>query len=153
MGGVCLRAGYPLAVGALRSGLMGGRMGAERVEIHLPSAAAQVRQARQTVREAARRWHLPDDVADDLALATSELVTNAVVHARSQVRLAVSRHPDCIRLEVEDDHPQYPALSSSAEDAAGGRGLQILRAISTSWGVDPEPRGKKVWAELPLFRL
>ncbi|MHB2021746.1 MAG: ATP-binding protein [Mycobacteriales bacterium] len=132
-------------------GLAGG-MDSERVEIDLPATGGQVSQARQAVRNAARRWGLSAAVTEDLALATSELVTNAVVHAGPHVRLCLSRRQDCLRLEVGDEHPQRPTVSCWSDDAAGGRGLHILRAISTSWGIEPAPRGKTVWAELPLVR-
>lgn len=119
------------------------------MEIRLPSATSHVRDARSAVRAAAMRWALPAEVTDDLTLAASELVTNAVIHARSQVRVAVTRRGDCVRLEVEDDNPNHPEMVSREDDAPSGRGLHILRAISDSWGIDAEPPwGKTVWAEL-----
>ena len=82
-------------------------------------------------------------------LATSELVTNAIVHAESLVRLSITHYTDHVRLEVQDDHPRVPLASASDVEAPSGRGLAILHTISRSWGVESIPGdGKRVWAEL-----
>lgn len=123
----------------------------DRMELDLPSAASHIGQARSRIRDLARSWDLPAELIEDLTLATSELVTNAVIHARSRIRVTVTREADCIRLEVADNHPEHPAAALAGDEAVSGRGLLILRSISRSWGVEagPEP-GKRVWAELAL---
>jgi anti-sigma regulatory factor (Ser/Thr protein kinase) len=96
----------------------------------------------------------PDDpVADDARVATSELVTNVVVHTDDGGELRVwDPRPDApLRIEVEDDDPA-PAEIPSTPPPVGGRGLLIVDAIADRWGVHPTQRGKVVWAEFDRNR-
>ena len=89
-----------------------------------------------------------DLIADDVLLATNELVTNVVRHTGSGGVLRVwDRGPGApFRVEVEDADPTIPVISAQPHDN-GGRGLAIVQAVSTGWGVVPLPQGKIVWAE------
>lgn len=91
-------------------------------------------------------------IADDVALVTSEIVTNALIHADSNVELRVREYPDHIRLEVRDSDPAPPIPSSIATDDEEilecGRGLIIVDAIASGWGTSPSGRGKTVWLEM-----
>jgi len=89
-----------------------------------------------------------DDLADDAALLMSELVTNAVIHAGSEVRIRGQVVDGVLRVEVTDASRHHPALRSYAETAGTGRGLALLVALAGSWGVIPVPEGKTVWFEL-----
>ena len=103
---------------------------------------------------AARRWvddHLdpvPDDVRRTVGLLTSELVTNAVLHAATPVTVTLRRDAEAIRVEVADQSPQLPTLKSYGEDAATGRGLHLVSALADSWGSRRREDGKVVWFEL-----
>jgi anti-sigma regulatory factor (Ser/Thr protein kinase) len=91
----------------------------------------------------------PDDpIADDVRLATSELVTNVVRHTPDGGELrAWDPRPDVpLRLEVEDPDPGVPAIPADTP-AIGGRGLRIVSAVADEWGVEQRPPGKVVWAE------
>ena len=80
------------------------------------------------------------------SLAVSELVTNAVLHAHTEVELVVVTGPDHVRLEVRDDNPALPAARSYDDHATTGRGLELVAAVSDSHGVESlGPAGKVVW--------
>ncbi len=79
----------------------------------------------------------------------SELVTNAVVHGRSNPRLAVlARVGGGLFVGVGDDDSRHPVMQDEDQQALGGRGLRLLDSLATRWGVRPEPPGKVVWFEL-----
>jgi len=92
---------------------------------------------------------IDSSVLDAVELLTSELVTNAVVHAGSEPRLVLLLLPDRIRVEVHDADPTLPAQREPDPASAGGRGLLLLDQIATSWGVEATDEGKLVWFEVP----
>jgi len=96
----------------------------------------------------------PDDpIADDVRLATSEMVTNVVVHTADGGELrAWDPRPDVpLRVEVEDDDPAGPTIPVD-RPAVGGLGLSIVDTVSDRWGVEDAPPGKIVWAEFDRVR-
>lgn len=107
-----------------------------------PSASA----ARRFVAEAVNAIGMP---ADEALLLASELVTNVVLHARTDfvVRMAVTE--DAIRVAVMDENTRLPTRVEAPVDATSGRGLSIVDAVAQRWGVEAHPGGKTVWFELP----
>jgi anti-sigma regulatory factor (Ser/Thr protein kinase) len=92
-----------------------------------------------------RAW-LADRV-DQAVLLASELVTNAVVHARSELRLLLEFHGDQLQLAVDDASPRLLRLVTSPDALAeGGRGLLLVEALATSWEVQHPAEGGKVVA-------
>lgn len=92
-----------------------------------------------------------EETLDAALLVVSELVTNAVVNARSQSTLRLRLRHDHLLVEVEDEDSRLPVLQQHNDwDALGGRGLMLVAALSARWGSQPCPFGKIVWAELPL---
>ncbi len=112
-----------------------------------------VRDVRRFLREQARLWDW-EVVASDLELAVTELVTNALVHADSEVEVRLREYPDRLRVDVRDSDPRppvpAPVLASGEADTESehGRGLLIVEALASSWGNSPSGRGKSVWFEL-----
>ncbi len=112
--------------------------------------ARSVGRARWFVREILDEWGVPD-LTDSALLSVSELVTNAVVHAGTPVRLSLALDAVNLRIEVEDSHPgralplQPEARSPTAER---GRGLVIVSALAAAWGVEYGGGAKRVWLEL-----
>jgi len=90
---------------------------------------------------------LNDYEMDDCELMVSELATNAVRHGRSMFRVAVYRLDGPIRIEVSDFNSRLPVEGAAGADAQSGRGLQIVGALASRWGVRPEDEGKTVWFE------
>ncbi len=89
-----------------------------------------------------------DDLLDDAALLVSELVTNAVIHAGSEVRVRGEVVGGVLRVEVTDASRHHPALRNYSETAGTGRGMALLVALADHWGVIPTTEGKTVWFEL-----
>lgn len=80
---------------------------------------------------------------DDVVLVVSELVTNSVRHAGSDVLVRVHRQPDKIRIEVADAGPGFSSDTPRGE----GMGLRIVEQIADDWGIKLDD-GCLVWAEL-----
>ncbi len=83
---------------------------------------------------------------DAIVLVVSELVTNAVVHAQSQMKLTVRDLGHCARVEVRDGSTRVPEMRPA--NAEHGRGLNIVEVLATRWGVDRHRNGKTVWFEI-----
>ncbi|MFI5796994.1 SpoIIE family protein phosphatase [Streptomyces sp. NPDC051677] len=111
--------------------------------------------ARSFVRDTLQGWGFAD-IVDDAVVLTSELVTNAVVHAGTHADVLCLRSDDGVRIEVADRYPEreIPLQGSLATmgspDREGGRGLQLCAAIAGRWGVEYTPTHKQVWFQLDL---
>jgi DNA-binding NarL/FixJ family response regulator len=115
----------------------------ERFAADLKSA----RTARRFVAEVLAGWGY-DDLQDSAALLVSELVTNAVVHAHSDVELAVHLRPQRVRVEVIDQAQEVVRRRDAKDDEQSGRGMALIEALATAWGIDSLLSGKSVWFEL-----
>jgi anti-sigma regulatory factor (Ser/Thr protein kinase) len=104
--------------------------------------------ARRSTVQALRESGQGDALVEDAALVVSELATNAVVHARSAFSIAVTEQDSVVRISVHDRGPDLPLLVDRGRGAFSGRGLIIVNALATRWGIDPTATGKVVWAEL-----
>ncbi len=89
-----------------------------------------------------------DDLVDMAQLATTELVTNALLHAGPPITLRVTYRPGKARIEVSDASPVLPEVGLSGEDEMTGRGLALVEALAAGWGAAPLGEGKVVWCEL-----
>lgn len=118
-----------------------------RARTTLRADPRSARAARRFVTSTLTRWKC-QHVADMVALLTSELVTNAVVHARSGVRLTLVLGRAAVRVEVADDAPGRPVLRRAGPESLSGRGLTLLDAIADRWGVEHATPGKSVWFEV-----
>lgn len=101
-----------------------------------PSIAGEARKAVTAVLE---QWGL-GDLTDDVALLASEILTNAYRHVRKRGPVTLTLRPcgcEGVTCEVADTDPVLWLTSPADddEDAEGGRGLTILRAVAASSGV------------------
>ncbi|MBT2509365.1 SpoIIE family protein phosphatase [Streptomyces sp. ISL-98] len=113
----------------------------------LPDAVAH---ARRFTSRTLRTWNVPEQ-RDAVLLIVSELVTNALVHTKGQVRLDLTLAGDRLRVAVSDSSPRTPVKPTIVDwDATGGRGILLVEAVSASYGSVPLSGGKQVWAETPL---
>lgn len=111
--------------------------------------------ARSFVRDTLQGWGFAD-IIDDAVVLTSELVTNAVVHAGTAAEVLCLRSDEGARIEVADRYPereiplQDVAVNMGSPDREGGRGLQLCAALAGRWGVEYTPTHKTVWFQLDL---
>lgn len=115
--------------------------------LRLSGSPSSARMARAFVRGAAESWTSDVEVVNDLTWMTSEVVTNALLHAGGGLELRVDRRGPRVRVEVDDSSSQLPQRRHYGPEAATGRGLDVVAALATAWGVEPLPKGKTVWFE------
>ena len=158
----------PQPPGAAREGE--GLIGGEPLALRLPPDLRSVSQGRAKLAEVARAWGCPGHLLDDARVVLSELMSNGVLHARTEMRVVISRRGKGLRLEVHDESPapvlpppkvadgpvslldeplQLELIGPRFPPAATGRGLSIVTALASAWGWYTEAGGGKiVWAEL-----
>ncbi|MFE2179068.1 ATP-binding protein [Streptomyces sp. NPDC059455] len=95
------------------------------------------------------------DMADDVELVVSELITNAIQHSHgTQITMTLRLVSEVLRLTVRDDTRCRPRIQRLRDDAEDGRGLFLVRQIAEqhrgSWGISPD--GTITWCALPIRR-
>lgn len=116
-------------------------MHAERT---FPAEAGSARTARGFVASTLSEWDC-SQVEDTVILLVSELVTNAVLHARSPLTIRLDLDGSELRVAVADRSPVVPRPRRYSLDAATGRGLGLVELMSSSWGCTPASDGKEIW--------
>ena len=115
----------------------------------LPTASHAVRLARQTTRDSLATWRLAS-LEETAVLLVSELVTNAVRHARGSnaITLELEASQSRLRIEVTDTDPRWPQPRTPAGFDESGFGFVLVDALAGKWGVRETATGKAVWAEV-----
>jgi anti-sigma regulatory factor (Ser/Thr protein kinase) len=113
-------------------------------ELQLPTDPSAGRLARGFVLSLLGAWGL-EDLCDTVVLLTSEVVTNAVLHAASPLAVQVTRLDDGVRVAVTDGSSSQPARRRHSQEATTGRGLRLLDDLSAQWGSEANAAGKTVW--------
>lgn len=126
----------------LHTEVLGESEAAFEPELDAPSAAR-----RFVARVLAERGH-NGVLLDDAKLVVSELATNVLLHARTPFSVLVRPGPTGVRIAVSDRSPAQPQIQNAGPAALSGRGLQLVDAVSRSWGIQPKADGKIIWAEL-----
>lgn len=116
-------------------------------ELQIEPERSNVALARKFVMDAIHRLGR-DRYADVAELLTSELVTNAVLHAGTPVHLTVSDEAEGLRVEVTDRSAGAPQRRRYSAEAATGRGLALVEALASAWGTRVAAPGKTVWFTL-----
>jgi anti-sigma regulatory factor (Ser/Thr protein kinase) len=121
----------------------------------VPFSAAAVRSARTNVTVALRRASVPQHVIDDARIVVSELLGNALRHARpiqhTGLVLTLEVQPDAVRLSVSDGgSATLPTLLHAPDLALSGRGLTIVRTLTREWGVREGADGNTVFGVLGI---
>ncbi len=110
-------------------------------------------EARAFVSSSLNRWGL-ESLVDDAQLLTSELVTNAVLHALSDVTVTVAVADGTAEVGVADSSDDLPRTTPAGADAdahaEGGRGLRLVESVAGEWGVAQLEDGKQVWFQLDV---
>ncbi|MEV6377786.1 SpoIIE family protein phosphatase [Streptomyces sp. NPDC051773] len=126
-----------------------------RAAASFAAVSRSVATARSFVRDTLQGWGFAD-IVDDAVVLTSELVTNAVIHAGTSADVLCLRADDGVRIEVADRYPereiplQGSHINMGSPDREGGRGLQLCAAMATRWGVEYTSTHKQVWFQLDL---
>ncbi|MCF2532237.1 ATP-binding SpoIIE family protein phosphatase [Yinghuangia soli] len=128
--------------------LVRAQAGRERAAaLELPPTPRAAREAREFVRSVLLGWRLGALVDGACSVAT-ELVANAVEHARTPMELRLRHRPGRLVVQVADHDGRLPRRLSAGEGDERHRGLMIVAALAADWGVRPTDAGKVVWAEL-----
>ncbi|MFD6421351.1 ATP-binding protein [Streptomyces sp. NPDC060198] len=112
-----------------------------------------VTDSRHRVVAGVRDWRLDgaDEVLEDVALVTSELLTNAVRHAGyGPISVAAELNDGRVRIEVCDSSPVLPKAGLPGADDENGRGLPIVAALAARHDVEATASGKRCWAEITV---
>lgn len=123
--------------------------------VHLPHAPASVSLARRRLNNDLLSWGVSEGVVDDAAVILSELLSNALRHARplpgdeGGIKISWIKVGDTVELAVTDGGAATePRKGEPALSSLGGRGLGIVEILSQSWGVRRDDQGSTVWAHL-----
>lgn len=122
-------------------------------------APGSVKAARDFTEATLRRWGVPD-IAHDVGVVMSELLTNALRHgvpagvppySRPPIRLGLLHPGSCVLCAVADPSREVPVLKEPDYFAETGRGLHVVASLSEQWGwTPPGHAGKVVWATFPV---
>ena len=115
-------------------------------EIRLPARASSPGAARRFVAKTLEGWRFAG--GDDAILVVSELVTNALLHARTPMTVTLAEDGDALRLSVTDGSMQELQQRHFSADSGTGRGLRLLASLASEWGVEWHGDGKTVWARI-----
>ncbi|GAB2990419.1 STAS domain-containing protein [Amycolatopsis acidiphila] len=131
------------AIASVEAGAPRRRRRAVYPPVRMVSAAA-----RDFVREACKDWQIEALTSDAVCLA-SELVENAIEHARTELELRLELRRGMLTVAVRDGSPAHAVLRQGRQGQPLGYGLQIVADLATTWGCAPDLHGGKVtWAVL-----
>lgn len=115
----------------------------------LADGPAGLSAARTDARRVCRANGVSEDRCDAVELVLSELLGNACRHGHDPVSYATGLDRGDVLVTVDDAAPAPPVQSTNGGwDDESGRGLFLVTAMSRSWGWDPTPPGKRVWARV-----
>ena len=114
------------------------------------SAGDAPRAARRAIAECCTRASTGPECAEHAVLLTSEVVTNALRHGTGQVRVDCDADDVVVRVEVGDDDGGRPHVRRVGTDDESGRGMFLVDALASAWGVTDTAHGKVVWFEVPV---
>jgi serine/threonine-protein kinase RsbW len=118
------------------------------LDVAMCPARVRVSQARRITRAFMRLWGLPESLGDDVRVAVSELVTNAIEHGCGTVGLRMRHTDDELRVEVTDESSAPARLRDSDDEDVCGRGLFLVASLADAWGVSDN--GRTTWAAFTL---
>jgi anti-sigma regulatory factor (Ser/Thr protein kinase) len=120
---------------------------------HEPASAALVR---RSIADDLSGRGFAEGTIDDVLIAASELVGNAVRHApppwKRELEVSWELEPDAVVVRVLDGSAELPMRPPAGVDEPRGRGLAIVAALARDWGVQCNKYGKQVWARVPVRR-
>lgn len=126
-----------------------------RAAAALPADTTAPGLARRFLDETLTRWTVDEDVVSTAQLCVSELVTNAVIHTGTPPRMTVELDDECLTVLVLDHGGDGDVSVTGEVDPVrvSGRGLTLVDAVSSAWGVQQTPDGTTVWFELEVVEV
>ena len=119
----------------------------DALELELPPTPSSAGVARFALTASCRTWGL-EDLAEVGSLVLSELVANAVVHARTPLLVMARYAAGELTVAVADGSPSLPAVLPPDDEREGGRGISIIEALGATWGFQRTALGKVVWVTI-----
>ncbi|GII60626.1 hypothetical protein Skr01_07110 [Sphaerisporangium krabiense] len=125
------------------------RMGRLLGVIEMAGEPKSARMAREFARDKLGDGH---PAVDAVVLLVSEVVTNSVIHSNSRnggkITLALADCHDFVHVDVVDAGGEEVPRVRDDESGEGGRGLHIVQALASGWGVRQDPGGRTVWFQV-----
>lgn len=121
-----------------------------RATLEVGAHATAVPNTRHFVEACLAGWGVDPDLLEVARLVASELVTNGLTHGSGPLVIRLRLGPQHLCLEVDDCGSSFPEPRTAEDDDEGGRGLQLVGALTDSWGTRPLDRGKSVWCMIRL---
>jgi len=126
--------------------ILTGRPDQDTVELRLAPHPTAPRAARDFVSRTLLDWRLARTIPS-ACLVASELATNAMIHAQTNLAVTLTDADGRLRIAVRDGSSNQPRPHRAHPDRTEGRGLQIVASLTRAWGVlDTRDGGKVVWA-------
>lgn len=125
----------------------GYRRSVPRMEETFSAEPCNISAARRFVTDTLAAWDAESFEWAAVA-ATSELATNALLHAGTGFTVSLRLQDDLLRLAVTDQSVRLPRQRGNGTHATTGRGLNLVYALSAAYGVDATPAGKTVWCDM-----
>ena len=94
-------------------------------------------------------WDVQGEAAEPALLVLTELLSNAVEHARPPLRLTLRLGRDYVRVEVHDTGAEPPCFRGQEADGSGGHGVQIIAALAARHGWNPDSRARRCGPTFP----
>lgn len=131
----------------------GGAPQNEKRTVRIPWAPSAAPRIRKTLVADLAAREVPGEVVEEAEIVVSELVANAIRHAKPLSDGAIRVHwkvkNNVVEVEVSDGGgPTVPRPAPPTTWAPGGRGLRIVRSLAHEWGVLEDPNGRTVWASV-----
>ena len=121
------------------------------VQMLVPAEPTGPSRVRQWMSVRLREWSVPEPVISAAILCTSELTTNALLHAGTPAQVHVDLNAERLLVSVADTGTRGTVIRAHADTlSSGGRGRGLIEDLSDSWGTDPTVRGTTVWFEMLL---
>ncbi|MDT4996179.1 MAG: hypothetical protein QOD45_247 [Pseudonocardiales bacterium] len=120
------------------------------IQLELPPSRESPALARTAVADGCQRWGLTAEMTETALLATSELVTNAVLHAGTPLVLVAEYDQHDLTIAVGDGDDSFPEKRAPSEDREDGRGVAIVEQLGATWGIQRTILGKTVWVSIAV---
>ena len=113
----------------------------------LPSEPRSVADARRFTASTLHEWQL-NGISETATLLVSELASNALLHAHSDIEVKLTGDYDELTIYVCDHSRRLPVVRHYSRESGTGRGLRLVESLSRGWGVEQRRDGKCVWFTL-----